>query len=254
VSPTFKLTLAYDGTSFVGWQRQASGTSIQELLEQAFALLDGQPVAVTGAGRTDAGVHALAQAAHVSLQRDIDAQTVVRALNNHLPADVRVTDAVEVASSFHARFDATAKRYRYRIWNQPVMSPFERLYTWHIPGPVLDVDAMAAAAACLEGRHDFAAFRTVGAETHTTERVVSVSRVTAERPLITYDVRGDGFLRHMVRGIVGTLVEVGRGRYRPEWMTEVLLSRDRTRAGRTAPAAGLFLVGVEYERQTSPDL
>jgi tRNA pseudouridine38-40 synthase len=252
--PTFKLTLAYDGTSFVGWQRQASGTSIQELLEQAFALLEGQPVAVTGAGRTDAGVHAIAQVAHVSLQRDIAATTVVRALNNHLPPDVRVTDAVEVASSFHARFDATAKRYRYRIWNQPVMSPFERLYTWHIPGPALDVDAMEAAAVRLEGRHDFAAFQTAGAETQTTERVVSVSRVTADRPLITYDVRGDGFLRHMVRGIVGTLVEVGRGRYRPEWVTEVLQSRDRTRAGRTAPAAGLFLVGVEYERQTSPDL
>jgi tRNA pseudouridine38-40 synthase len=254
MSPTFKLTLSYDGTSFVGWQRQASGTSIQELLERAFALLEGEPVAVSGAGRTDAGVHAIAQVAHTSLRREIDAATVVRALNNHLPPDVRVTDAVEVASTFHARFDATAKRYRYRIWNQPVMSPFERLYTWHIPGPVLDVDAMAAAAAQLEGRHDFAAFQTAGAETHTTERVISCSRISAERPLITYDVRGDGFLRHMVRGIVGTLVEVGRGRYRPEWMTEVLLSRDRTRAGRTAPAAGLFLVGVEYERQTSPDL
>jgi tRNA pseudouridine38-40 synthase len=251
---TFKLTLAYDGTSFVGWQRQASGRSIQELLEQAFARVEGQPVAVTGAGRTDAGVHASAQVAHVSLHRDIDAATVVRALNNHLPPDVRVTDADEVASSFHARFDAVAKRYRYRIWNQPIMSPFERLYTWHIPGPMLDVDAMAAAAARLEGRHDFAAFQTAGAETHTTERAVSVSRVTADRPLITYDVRGDGFLRHMVRGIVGTLVEVGRGRHRPEWMTDVLLSKDRTRAGRTAPAAGLFLVGVEYERQTAPDL
>src|SRR5262249_53052262 len=234
--------------------RQASGTSIQELLEQALALLEGQPVTVIGAGRTDAGVHACGQVAHVSLERDIDSATIVRALNNHLPASLRILEATEAASTFHARFHATAKRYRYRIWNQPVMSPFERLYTWHIPGPVLDVDAMAAAAAHLEGRHDFAAFQTAGAETHTTERVVSVSRVTADRPLITYDVRGDGLLRDMVRGIVGTLVEVGRGRYRPEWMTEVLRSRDRARAGRTAPAAGLFLVGVEYERQTSPDL
>jgi tRNA pseudouridine38-40 synthase len=252
--PHLKLTLAYDGTAFVGWQRQASGTSIQELLEQAFAKLEGQPVAVTGAGRTDAGVHALAQVAHVSLQREIDAATVVRALNNHLPPDVRVTEAVEVPPTFHARFDATAKRYRYRIWNQPVLAPFERLYTWHIPGPLLDVDAMQAAAAKLEGRHDFAAFQTAGAETHTTERELYHSRITVERPLITYDVRGEGFLRHMVRGIVGTLVEVGRGRYPPDWMTDVLLSRDRTRAGRTAPAAGLFLVGVEYEQQASPDL
>jgi tRNA pseudouridine38-40 synthase len=249
--PHFKLTLAYDGTSFVGWQRQASGTSIQELLEDAFALLEGQAVAVTGAGRTDAGVHAYGQVAHVSLERDIDAATVVRALNNHLPPTVRVCDAAEVPSTFHARFHARAKRYRYRIWNQPVLTPFERSYTWHIPGPVLDVEAMDAAAARLEGRHDFAAFQTAGAETLTTEREVFRSRVTAERPLISYDVRGDGFLRHMVRSIVGTLVEVGRGRYRPEWMTEVLMSNDRSRAGRTAPAAGLFLVGVEYDPQTS---
>lgn len=249
--PHFKLTISYDGTTFVGWQRQASGTSIQELLETGFALLDGQPVAVFGAGRTDAGVHAVAQVAHVSLQRDIDAATLVRALNSHLPPDVRVRDAVEVPATFHARFDATAKRYRYRIWNQPVLSPFERAYTWHIPGPILDVDAMATAALRLEGRHDFAAFQTAGAETHTTERVVFSSRITAERPLITYDVRGDGFLRHMVRSIVGTLVEVGRGRYPPEWITEVLTSKDRARGGRTAPAAGLFLVGVEYQQ---PDL
>jgi tRNA pseudouridine38-40 synthase len=249
--PHFKLTVSYDGTTFVGWQRQASGTSIQELLESVFALLDGQPVAVFGAGRTDAGVHAVAQVAHVSLQRDIDPATVVRALNSHLPPDVRVRDAVEVPATFHARFDATAKCYRYRIWNQPVLSPFERTYTWHIPGPILDVDAMATAAARLEGRHDFAAFQTAGAQTHTTERVMFSSRITAERPLITYDVRGDGFLRHMVRSIVGTLVEVGRGRYPPEWITEVLMSKDRARGGRTAPSAGLFLVGVEYQQ---PDL
>jgi tRNA pseudouridine38-40 synthase len=249
--PHFKLTVAYDGTAFVGWQRQASGTSIQELLENGCALLDGRPVAVTGAGRTDAGVHAFAQVAHVSLERDIDAATVVRALNNHLPPAVRVLDAAEVSATFHARFNATAKRYRYRIWNQPVLSPFEREYTWHIPGPILDVEAMAAAAARLEGRHDFAAFQTAGAETHTTERVVFSSRITTERPLILYDVRGDGFLRHMVRSIVGTLVEVGRGRYPAEWITEVLESTDRARGGRTAPAAGLFLMSVEYE---PPDL
>jgi tRNA pseudouridine38-40 synthase len=251
MSPHFKLTIAYDGTEFVGWQRQASGTSIQELLEQAFAMLDGQDVAVSGAGRTDAGVHAYGQVAHVALQRAIDGPTVVRALNNHLPPTVRVREAVEVGPSFHARFGATAKQYRYRMWNQEVMSPFERAYTWHIPGPVLDVQAMAAAAERLEGRHDFAAFQTAGAETHTTERVMFSSRVTAARPLILYDVRGEGFLRHMVRGIVGTLVEVGRGRFPPEWIDEVLASRDRTRAGRTAPAAGLFLVGVEYAQ---PDL
>jgi tRNA pseudouridine38-40 synthase len=249
--PRFKLTLAYDGTSFVGWQRQASGTSIQELLEGAFALLEGQPVAVTGAGRTDAGVHAFGQVAHVTLERSIDAATVVRALNHHLPPTVRVLEAVEVSSTFHARFDATAKHYRYRIWNAPVLSPFERAYAWHIPGPRLDMDAMAAAAARLEGHHDFAAFQTTGAETHTSERVVFSSRITTEGPLITYDVKGDGFLRHMVRSIVGTLVEVGRRRYPAEWISEVLLSKDRARGGRTAPACGLILVGVQYEQLTS---
>ena len=249
--PHFKLTIAYDGTTFVGWQRQASGTSIQELLENAFATLDGQPVAVTGAGRTDAGVHAYGQVAHVSLRREIDAPTIVRALNNHLPPSVRIRDAAEVPATFHARFDATAKRYRYRIWNEPVLSPFERTCTWHIPGPPLNVGAMAAAAARLEGRHDFAAFQTAGAETRTSDRELFSSVITAERPLITYDVRGNGFLRHMVRSIVGTLVEVGRNRHPPEWIAEVLASRDRTRGGRTAPAAGLILVGVEYN---PPDL
>src|SRR5262249_55663814 len=157
---------------------------------------------------------------------------------------------------------ARAMRYLYRIWNKSVLNPFERLYTWHIPGPRLDVDAMAIAAVALQGTHDFAAFQTAGAQTHTSERVLFLSRITAEGPLITYDVRGNGFLRHMVRSIVGSLVEVGRGRHRPEWMTEVLLSKDRTRGGRTAPAAGLFLLGVEYDQQRpegrraepSPDL
>jgi tRNA pseudouridine38-40 synthase len=249
--PHFKLTLAYDGTPFVGWQRQASGTSIQELLEEAFARLEGRPVAVTGAGRTDAGVHAFGQVAHVSLEREIDAATLVRAINNHLPPTVRVLQATDVPATFHARFHARAKRYRYRIWNQPVLSPFEQPYTWHIPAPVLDVDAMAQAAARVEGRHDFAAFQTAGAERHTTERVVFSSQIAAERPLITYEVKGNGFLRHMVRSIVGTLVEVGRGRYPAEWITEVLLSKDRARGGRTAPASGLILVDVEYEQ---PDL
>jgi tRNA pseudouridine38-40 synthase len=249
--PHFKLTVSYDGTPFVGWQRQASGTSIQGLLEEALAALDNESVAVAGAGRTDAGVHALAQVATVSLHRAIDAATVVRATNARLPDTVRVVDAVEVPPAFHARFHATAKTYRYRIWNQDVLSPFERAYVWHVPGPTLDVDAMSAAAAHLEGRHDFAAFQTSGAETQTTERVVFSSRLAGEPPLITYEIRGNGFLRHMVRGIVGSLVEVGRGRYAAAWMGEVLASGARALAGPTAPAAGLFLVGVEYEQ---PDL
>jgi tRNA pseudouridine38-40 synthase len=247
----FKLTVSYDGTAFVGWQRQASGTSIQGLLEEVLAAFDGQPVTVTGAGRTDAGVHALAQVATASIARATDAATVLRAANARLPDTVRVVHAVEVPATFHPRFHAVAKTYRYRIWNDEVLSPFERAYVWHVPGPVLNVGAMAEAAAHLEGRHDFAAFQTAGAETATSERVVFASRITGSVPLITYEIRGAGFLRHMVRGIVGTLLEVGRGRYPPAWVGEVLDSHDRARAGPTAPAAGLFLVGVEYAQ---PDL
>ena len=278
---TFKLTIAYDGTGFVGWQRQASGVSIQGLLEEAFAELDGREVPVTGAGRTDAGVHAIGQVASVSLERVIDGGSVVRALNTRLPESVRVLAAVEVPDTFHARFKARSKTYRYRIWNGPVMNPFERVYAWHIPAPPLDVEAMSAAAALVEGTHDFAAFQGTGTDPHSTKRTVYCSQLFRGGPggfggpegphdnsgvrnkpegphdnsagdqacpdaLITYEISGDGFLRHMVRNIAGTLVEIGRGRYASAWMAEVLASRDRTRAGRTAPAAGLFLVKVDY--------
>jgi tRNA pseudouridine38-40 synthase len=263
--PTFKLTLAYDGTGFVGWQRQASGTSIQGLLEDAFRELDGRDVPVTGAGRTDAGVHALGQVAGVTIARVMDAASLVSAINARLPDAVRLLDAVEVAETFHARFHARAKTYRYRIWNDALLSPFERLYAWHVPAPVLDVDTMTAAAALIEGRHDFAAFQAAGTETRSSERIVFSSSVhgpsgdehgrrgrsaglqACRGALIAYEVSGSGFLRHMVRNIIGTLVEVGRGRRPVEWVSEVLASKDRGRAGPTAPAEGLFLVRVEYD-------
>jgi tRNA pseudouridine38-40 synthase len=245
--PTFKLTIAYEGTGFVGWQRQPSGTSIQGLLEDAFSELDGRPVAVTGAGRTDAGVHALGQVASVQLDRSIDAGAVVRAINVRLPPSVRVLDACEVSGGFRTRFDASAKTYRYRIWNAEVLSPFERAFAWHIPVPQLDTDAMSAAARLIEGKHDFAGFQAAGSDTLTSDRVVFSSTIAREPPIVTYEIRGDGFLRHMVRNIVGSLVDVGRGRQPIAWMADVLAGRDRAQAGRTAPAEGLFLVSVEYE-------
>jgi tRNA pseudouridine38-40 synthase len=245
--PTFKITVAYDGTGFVGWQRQAEGTSIQALLEDAFAQLDGRPVAVTGAGRTDAGVHALAQVASVALARSIDARSLMAAINVRLPATVRVSEAIEVDPGFHARFQARVKTYRYRIWNAEVASPFERLYAWHIAGPLLDEDLMAAAAVTVEGRHDFAAFQGTGGETHSTERTVYGSTLVRSGPLVTYEICGDGFLRHMVRNLVGTLVEIGRGKQPAAWMADVLASKDRAMAGRTAPPEGLFLVRVDYD-------
>jgi len=244
---TFKLTVAYDGTGLVGWQRQAAGTSVQALLEDAFAELDGRAVIVTGAGRTDAGVHALGQVASVTLARDIDPPTLMRAINIRLPQAVRIVSAADAPPSFHARFDARRKSYRYRIWNAEVMNPFERAYAWHVPAPALDVGAMREAARHLEGVHDFTTFQGAGSDVQTSQRTILQSSIDAVHELITYDVTGDGFLRHMVRNIVGTLVEVGRGRQRPEWVRDLLLAHDRHAAGRTAPPEGLFLLRVDYD-------
>jgi tRNA pseudouridine38-40 synthase len=253
--PHFKITLAYDGTPFVGWQRQAEGASIQGLLEDALRELDERPVTVHGAGRTDAGVHALGQVASFTLARTIGAGTVLRAMNARLPGEIRVLEATEVDAAFHARFSARGKVYRYRIWNGEVVSPFERARVWHVTG-ALDLDAMRAAAQTLEGRHDFASFEAAGSVTKTSERQIFSSRVLGlsgvegskdAPPVITYEVSGDGFLRHMVRTIVGSLVEIGRGRRDGAWLHAIVQARDRTLAGPTAPASGLFLVRVDYE-------
>jgi tRNA pseudouridine38-40 synthase len=253
--PHFRLTLAYDGTAFVGWQRQASGTSVQALVEDALARLDERAVAVTSAGRTDAGVHALGQVASFTLVREIAPRRLVRALNFYLPPEVRALAASVVAPAFHARFDARAKLYRYQIWNGTAVPPMWRRYVWQVPIP-LDVAAMDAAASHLVGRHDFAVFQSAGTEVADTRREIHASRVFEWRPedalepaagmLLRYEVEGDGFLRHMVRAIAGTLVEVGRGRRAPGWMSVLLESHDRAAAGRTAPPEGLCLVRVTY--------
>ena len=258
--PSFKIVLAYDGTDFVGWQRQASGVSIQGLLEDALRELDGRDVTVIGAGRTDAGVHALGQVAAFTLNRDITADAVARAVNARLPDAVRVLSAEDVPPSFHPQFGARAKTYRYRIVTSDVLSPFERRHAWHTPG-ALDVDAMREATAHLIGRHDFAAFQASGSTVKTTVREVFESAIrpssASGRPelvegrnpqsaILELEITGSGFLRHMVRTIVGSLVEVGRGRRSAAWIAEVLASCDRTTAGPTAPAHGLVLVRVEY--------
>jgi tRNA pseudouridine38-40 synthase len=248
--PRFKITLAYDGTDFVGWQRQAAGVSIQGLLEDALRELDGRDVTVMGAGRTDAGVHALGQVAAFAIERPLAADAVVRALNARLPDTVRVLSAEEVPASFRARADARSKVYRYRIWHGDVVSPFERRFVWHVPGE-LDVEAMRTAAQLLEGQHDFAAFQTAGSDVRSTERNILSSEIQSDirssrSEVLTYEVCGTGFLRHMVRAIAGSLVEVGRGHRSPAWMADVLASRDRGQAGPTAPARGLFLVSVAY--------
>jgi tRNA pseudouridine38-40 synthase len=242
---TIKLTLEYDGTHLVGWQRQAEGRSVQGLLEEALARVEGGPVAVEGAGRTDAGVHALGQVASARVECGHDAATLARALNALLPSDIRVIRVDEAAVGFHARFDARSKTYRYQIRNAPVASPFERAVVWHIPGP-LSFEPMRAAAALVQGTHDFRAFQSTGSGVMRTERTISRSEFRHTGGLLVYDISGNGFLRHMVRALVGTLVEVGRGRRSPESMAALLTGASRADAGPTAPAHGLFLVSVEY--------
>lgn len=245
---TLKLTLQYDGTDYVGWQRQAAGTSIQGLLEEALLPIEKAPVTVHGAGRTDAGVHALGQVCSFTLTAAIEPAILVRALNAVLPPDVRVTDAEVMPAGFHARFSSTGKVYDYRIVHTRVVSPFARRYVWHVVFR-LDVAAMKAAAALLVGEHDFAAFQASGAKLASTVRTVRridwSGEGSSEHPLVM-QVEGDGFLRHMVRNMAGTLVDIGAGRWAPDAMAGILASRQRVRAGATAPAAGLFLRQVRY--------
>jgi tRNA pseudouridine38-40 synthase len=248
MSRVLRLTLEYDGTNYVGWQRQAVGTSIQGLLEDALAPLEGDRVTVHGAGRTDAGAHALAQVASVSLTSSHDAATLLRALNVVLPVDVRVRAVEDASPDFHARFNATGKTYEYRIVNAPFVSAFLHRYVLHVAQP-LALDAMRAAAQPLIGHHDFASFQGIGSVVNGTERTIQAIEWEpgggADRPLVLR-VTGDGFLRHMVRNIAGTLLEVGLGRWEAARVVAILEGRDRTRAGPTAPAAGLFLVRVLY--------
>ncbi len=244
----FKLTLEYDGADYVGWQRQSTGVSIQALLEDALAPIEGSAVTVHGAGRTDAGVHAQGQVASVHLQTAIEPVVLGRALNGVLPPQVRVVAVEEAALDFHARFSSTGKVYEYRIVNAPLVSPFLHRHVWHVAQP-LALDALREASALLVGGHDFLSFQGAGSSVASTCRTVRSIEWDEGRgaglPLIMR-IEGDGFLRHMVRNLVGTVVEVGRGRWPPGEISEILASRDRSRAGRTAPARGLFLVRVLY--------
>jgi len=251
VTRTLKLTVSYDGTRFVGWQRQSEGESVQGLLEDALGRFEGAPVTVHGAGRTDAGVHALGQVASVQLTCTHPRDALLRGLNASLPPEVRVTAVDDAAPEFHARFSARSKTYRYVIRNAPIVSPFERAYVWHVPEP-LDAQAMQTAAAALIGTHDFAAFGSAGGEVKDTVRTITRSEIqpptTDHQPgLLVYEISGSGFLRHMVRAIVGTLVEIGRGWRPAASMSSLVAGRRRADAGATAPPHGLFLVRVDYD-------
>lgn len=251
-----RLTVAYVGGSFAGWQSQARGNTVQDQLENAFAALcAGRRVNVHGSGRTDAGVHARAQVAHADVPAA--AMTLERwtlALNAHLPPEIRVTRARFVPDTFHARFDARGKIYEYRIWNSPVLDPFERGRAWHLPGP-LDLPALARAAALFEGRHDFAAFAANrGTPPETTVRTIRRVRVTRVGPLIALRFEGDGFLYRMVRLMVGTAIRCAQGRATPESVAHALAAGPAARKTTfCAPAEGLFLRRVLYPPASAVD-
>lgn len=240
------LTLEYDGTGLCGWQRQANGPTVQEHLETALAALMGRPTPVVGASRTDAGVHALGQVAHFDMTREIPMRGVLRGLNSHLPETIAVTEARPVEPEFHARFSSRGKDYRYLVWNRPTRAPLLLRRAWFVPRP-LDREAMDRAAQVLVGENDFAAFRASGCSARTTtRRILGIAVRRAGDHGVAIWVRGDAFLRNMVRIVAGTLVDVGLGRLTSRELVDILESRDRTRAGQTAPAHGLTLVRVFF--------
>ncbi len=240
------MALEYDGTGFVGWQRQITGASVQLVLEEALGRLDGRPVASVAAGRTDAGVHALAQVAHADLDRTITPERMVAAVNYHLkPHPVAVLRAAPVPGTWSARFSATGRAYRYRILNRPARAALQMHRAWHVPRP-LDVPAMQAAAQLLLGRHDFTSFRASGCQATSPLRTLDRLEVSRAGDTVQIVAEARSFLHHQVRNMVGTLRLVGDGRWPPSEVARVLAACDRTQAGPTAPAGGLFLTGVRY--------
>jgi tRNA pseudouridine38-40 synthase len=247
----FKIVLAYDGSEFSGWQVQPDAATIQGTLASAIGRVTGEKVLPQGSGRTDAGVHALAQVATFATGSPIPVQNLVKALNDMLPPSIRVLDATEAPLEFHARKSAHAKTYRYRMHRGAICPPFLARYVWHYPYP-LDEDAMRQAAGFVLGEHDFTSFAAVDSERSREDGTISNVRwifaSTWERAgeEMIYTVRGSGFLHHMVRNLVGTFLLVGKDTLKPEDVTGILVARDRSAAGATAPACGLYLVSVDY--------
>ena len=263
---TLKLTIAYDGSAYSGWQRQANAQSIQAVIEDEIAAIVGAPSPLVAAGRTDAGVHAAAQVASLTIDHPIGCDDLLKALHARLKAgDIRIRAIEETFDRFDARIYAKSKTYRYAIWNGAAPSPFIRHVVWHVPY-VLDLQRMADAATALVGEQDFAAFQGRGSDVKTTvrrvlsaeileinldpEQPVAVSPLDAgshpDGRLLRFEISGSGFLRHMVRTIVGTLVDIGRGQMESDDLRRIIDSRDRARAGQTAPPHGLMLWRVAF--------
>jgi tRNA pseudouridine38-40 synthase len=250
-----KLVLAYDGTAYEGWQVQKIGTGIQEKVEEALAKLFPAKPRLHSSSRTDTGVHALGMVAHFEIPRPEFKMTLRKlplAINAWLPEDIRVLRAARAGREFHARFDAKGKEYRYFVWNHPGMNPLMRHTAWHVPRS-LDLKAMRAAAACFVGRHDFQSFAAnPGYERASTIRRITRCDIQRKGSLLRFIIEGDGFLYRMCRGMVGTLVQVGLGRFQPAQVQSMLAQRDRRVAGMSAPAHGLVLWRVRYEKKHAP--
>ena len=245
--PRLCLTVEYDGTSYGGWQVQPNTLTVQELVESALAQVVGYAVRIHSSGRTDAGVHALDMKAHFDVETLLPLPAYREGVNRFLPQDIAVRQVKQVADDFHARFAAEGKWYRYRIYRGEIRSPLHRLTCWHVGG-ALDVNAMKRAAKVLVGTHDFSAFQASGCAASTTRRTLFDVTVVEQGEELIIDVRGSGFLKNMVRIIVGSLVEVGRGKLTAEKLAQILDGGQRCQAGLTAPAQGLCLMRVWYEK------
>jgi tRNA pseudouridine38-40 synthase len=242
---TILLTIAYDGTNYSGWQVQPNGLAVQQVVEDALEQLLGERVQVRSSGRTDAGVHARGMVAAFTTCRDIPLRAFVEGTNRFLPDDIAIQNAITVPARFRPIGDALAKHYRYTILNRVIRSPLDRLYSWQVREP-LDISAMMDAARYFVGKHDFSAFRASNCVARTTVRRVDAVDVSIQEGFIIIDVIGEGFLKYMVRVMAGTMVDVGRGRFEPEYVRWLLNDRDRKKAGVTAPACGLCLMKVFY--------
>jgi tRNA pseudouridine38-40 synthase len=245
--PNFKLIIEYDGTAYHGWQRQKNAPTVQGAIEAALGIMTGGAVRVIGSGRTDAGVHALNQAASFCADTRLTTDDFKKGLNSLLPPDIVIKDCQGVDESFHARYDAQSKVYDYRLLNRPIPAALFRQYAWHVRKK-LDLSAMRAAMVCLKGEHDFSAFEATGSpRSHAVRRALDVDLTGKDsQGYVIFTMEADGFLRRMARNIVGTLVGVGLGKISPAAFQDILASKDRKQAGITAPAHGLFLREVKY--------